>query len=102
MAGAISSSMHFSEHFKNQCANLGSPFSTYAFSIDEKFKGKNWKNKYIDIGGILVSDKAGDLNYKRFMGDFSAPYHQKLNSTQYFSIRIKLGLIQHSMGIMNA
>ncbi|MFT5818821.1 MAG: type IX secretion system PorP/SprF family membrane protein [Crocinitomix sp.] len=102
MAGAFSSDLRISAHYKNQWANIGNPFTTYAFAIDGKIKGESWQNKYIGIGGSLLSDKAGSLNFKRFQGDLHTAYHQKVNANHYLSFGIKLGVVQHSVSLTNA
>ncbi len=102
MAGAFSSDLRVSAHYKNQWANIGNPYTTYAFAIDGKIKGDNWKNKYIGVGGSLLTDKAGSLHFKRFQGDLHTAYHQKVNTNHYLSFGLKIGVVQHSISLLEA
>ena len=50
--------------YKNQWESFGTPYKTYALSIDGKVKKKKWKNGSLGIGLFLFNDKAGSSEWK--------------------------------------
>jgi len=101
-AGATSADLRISTHYRTQWASIANPYVTYGLSVDGKLKKKKWRNKHFGIGVVLINDKAGDLDFKRFKGDLMLGYHQKLNQANYLSGGVKLGFAQHSIDMSNA
>ena len=96
-AGASPADLRASLHYRNQWANVGSPFTTYAMAVDGKLKKKNWRNKHFGIGATLFTDRAGQLAFKSLQGNFQMAYHQKLNKSNFLSAGGQVGFVQHSV-----
>lgn len=96
-AGASPADFRASLHYRNQWANMGSPFTTYAMALDGRIQKRTWRNKHFGIGGVLYTDRAGDLAMKTLNGNLQFSYHQKLNQKNYFSGGLQAGFVQHSI-----
>jgi type IX secretion system PorP/SprF family membrane protein len=100
--GATSADFRVSTHYRSQWASISNPYVTYALNLDGKLRKKNWRDKHFGIGMVLLNDKAGDLDFKRFKGTFLLAYHQKIDPRNYISGGLSIGIVQHSIDMMNA
>jgi type IX secretion system PorP/SprF family membrane protein len=96
-AGASPADFRSSIHYRNQWANMGSPFTTYALAVDGKLQKKSWRDKHFGLGGTLFTDRAGDLGMKTLNANIQIAYHQKLNPNNHLSAGLQAGFVQHSI-----
>jgi len=101
-SGAFSGDFRISTHYRSQWASISNPYVTYALNADVRLKKKNWRDKHFGLGVVVLNDKAGDLDLKRFKGDLILGYHQKLNEKNYLSGGLRAGFLQHSINMVNA
>jgi type IX secretion system PorP/SprF family membrane protein len=100
--GATNADFRVSTHYRSQWASISNPYVTYALNLDGKLKKKRWRNKHFGIGLVLLNDKAGDLDFKRFKGNLLVGYHQQLDRRNYLSGGLNIGFVQHSIDMTNA
>jgi len=84
-------------NFKDQWRSIGKTYRTYYVSYDQGILKNKIKNGYLGLGGIIYSDKAGDLNMGKTAAQLNLSSLIEVNRNQLFSAGIYLGYTQHSI-----
>lgn len=88
-------------NYKTQWGAMGSPYKTYAASIDMPIAKGNGKKGYLGLGASFYKDVAGDANFGNFLGGISVAGILPISEYHNFSVGIHLGLGQYSAQISN-
>lgn len=80
-------------NYRNQWANIGSPYKTFSVFGDGQVFGERFENGWVGIGGALLRDVAGtgDLTTTRAFG--SIAYHQAVGLGSLVSAGFNVGYV---------
>jgi len=84
-------------NYRNQWASVGTPYTTYAFSVDMGLMKKKMENKYLGAGLFVYKDMAGDSKLSTTQVNFSLSSIISLNDEQGISAGIQGGFAQKSI-----
>ena len=96
--------------YKDQWGSVTTPYKTYGFSFESRFKANEWekqdkkrsmffkKSKSKMAGGItLYNDKAGDSKLGTFVTNLTYAMFFPLNQNSRISIGVQAGMVQRKM-----
>lgn len=86
-------------NYRNQWANVGTPFRTMSLWGDTKLFGNRFENGWMGVGAALYSDRAGNGNLVATNGYASVAYHQMLGYNSLLSGGFSVGFINKRIDI---
>lgn len=86
-------------NYRNQWANVGTPFRTMSLWGDTKLFGNRFENGWMGVGAALYSDRAGSGNLIATNGYASVAYHQMLGYNSLLSGGFSVGFINKRIDI---
>ncbi|WP_253810096.1 PorP/SprF family type IX secretion system membrane protein [Hydrotalea flava] len=78
-------------NYRNQWANIGNPYKTMSMWGDAQLFNNRFENGWVGIGGVLLTDAAGDGSLTSTKGYASLAYHQVLGYDGLLSIGFGVG-----------
>ncbi len=98
-AGAIDDRVRVVANYRDQWRSLGTPFTTYAASVDAPlFKGK-MKGRYIGVGLDAWQDKAGKSAFGDLRAGLSIAYNLRLSKLGQLAFGIQCAYGQRSANL---
>jgi type IX secretion system PorP/SprF family membrane protein len=86
-------------NYRNQWANIGSPYKTMSVWGDAKLFNKSFENGWMGIGGMLLNDVAGGGSLNSYKGTVSVAYHQLVGDNSVLSGGLGFGFINKRIDI---
>lgn len=86
-------------NYRNQWANVGSPYKTMSAWGDVKVFANRFENGWMGVGGALYKDVAGSGNLSRTSGFASVAYHQMLGYNSLLSGGFSIGFTSKSVDV---
>lgn len=86
-------------NYRNQWANVGTPFRTMSLWGDVKLFADRFENGWMGVGGTLYSDRAGNGNLVSTQGYASVAYHQMIGYNSLLSGGFNLGVVSKRIDI---
>jgi type IX secretion system PorP/SprF family membrane protein len=124
MAGGKAQDLHFSQYFnapllvnpantgfmpdydyrvggnyRDQWANLGSPYKTMSVWGDAQLFNNRFENGWVGVGGALLKDVAGSGSLTSTQVFASVAYHQMLSGNSLLSGGLGLGVVNKSVDL---
>lgn len=97
LAGA-NSKLQANINYRNQWSNLGTPFRTFAASLDARVNSKSRnRNNILAVGFNMFSDKAGDVGLVNNSFGVNAANHLKISSNSTLGVGINIAYVQRSI-----
>ena len=78
-------------NYRNQWANVGSPYKTMSAWGDIKLFQERFENGWVGVGGMLLKDEAGSGSFSATSGFATVAYHQMLGYNSLLSGGFGLG-----------
>ncbi|MGC8750229.1 PorP/SprF family type IX secretion system membrane protein [Hydrotalea sp.] len=78
-------------NYRNQWANIGSPYKTMSMWGDAQLFNNRFENGWVGVGGMLFTDAAGDGSLTATKGYASIAYHQVLGYDGLLSLGFGVG-----------
>jgi type IX secretion system PorP/SprF family membrane protein len=97
--GSFNGSIRGILNYKTQWSAFGSPYKTYAASVDLPVAKGNGKRAHLGLGGNFYKDVAGDANFGNFLGSVSIAGILPISDYHRISVGIQAGLGQYSADI---
>jgi len=97
MTGAFTGDVRASLHYKDQWANVGSPYKTYAFSYDMVLMKEKFDAANLGAGITVFNDIAGDTKMGTTQINLSAAGIVPVNENNNVSAGLQVGFAQRSM-----
>lgn len=86
-------------NYRNQWANLGSPYKTMGIWADAKLFADRFENGWVGVGASLLKDVAGSGSLSSTSGYASIAYHQMLGYNSLLSGGFGLGITSKRIDI---
>lgn len=99
LTGYTECNLRIGFNYRNQWNSISSPYITHSAYIDGKFMPASFKRDWFGVGGLFISDKAGDGNLSDTKGMIFLSYNKSLNAdkTLIISLGAGLGLVNRSV-----
>lgn len=88
-------------NYKDQWRQIGSPYKTFAASVDSKLNKNSASNGFFAAGVNFFSDKAGDSRMGTTQGNAALAYHLFVAKHQTLGLGVMAGFGQRSIDYTN-
>ena len=99
--GVFSGDIRAVANTRSQWGEISNPYKTYSFSIDGSLFSNKWRNGYLGIGLLALTDKAGASNFSTSILQANLSSVIYLNRNSSLSLGIASAFNQKSISIDN-
>jgi type IX secretion system PorP/SprF family membrane protein len=100
MAGALNP-MEARINYRNQWGNVGVPYTTYAASIDMRYKRGKAQTGFWGFGLNFYNDESGSARLNSTIANLSTTYHVTINAFNTLGVGFQTGMGQRRVNTSN-